>query len=612
VARPTTHGRTFTPIKPLTNAEITALQERAVNMYTGSTKPAAATLTESGLGLQVPMFGGDGGGDGVGNSSTGGPGPSASAVGSGIAQGIAAANSMGVLGAIADPMGALTAYAVHAALSPTLSAPEDAAPITSVSETSPGVGSGGFSSATGIAGFGDAADAVGGANSGSMGTGIAGFGDAADAVGGANSGGGGGGDSGVGMGADAGAGVFKAGGYVNYAGGGMVNPAQQASGLAALGRGKDSMLVHMTPSEVQGLQAMAQQQGESLTTNPYTGLPEAGKLEDFLKKAAPILPFIIPGAGAVLGGLAGQAMASGIIAGFAAPGKGFNFSKGLQTGLLAYGLGSAYNSMNPNAPIGGPTGGTGGKGGTGSVSVGGPSNVASSFGGVDVASSVGGDPIYGQAELLASNPPISLAPPPATVATATTAATDTATKVDPSKTKFEQFTGVSPTTALIGGNLAVGAYQADKEMGLAKQQLAAVQAEEERKRALARESFERSLGRVNQPTYAAKGGLMSLARGGMPTFEYGGTTAQTGEPRMVKGAGDGMSDNVPASIEGVQEARLANDEFVVPADVVADIGNGSSSAGAKKLYAMMDRIRTARHGTTDQPPAIKAEKYMPA
>ena len=81
---------------------------------------------------------------------------------------------------------------------------------------------------------------------------------------------------------------------------------------------------------------------------------------------------------------------------------------------------------------------------------------------------------------------------------------------------------------------------------------------------------------------------------------------------MVTGAGDGMSDNVPATIEGVQEARLANDEFVVPADVVADIGNGSSNSGAKKLYAMMDRVRKARHGTTKQPPEINAERLMPA
>jgi hypothetical protein len=62
----------------------------------------------------------------------------------------------------------------------------------------------------------------------------------------------------------------------------------------------------------------------------------------------------------------------------------------------------------------------------------------------------------------------------------------------------------------------------------------------------------------------------------------------------------------------VQEARLADGEFVIPADVVADIGNGSSDAGSKKLYDMMDRIRMARHGTKEQPPEIKAERLMPA
>jgi len=73
-----------------------------------------------------------------------------------------------------------------------------------------------------------------------------------------------------------------------------------------------------------------------------------------------------------------------------------------------------------------------------------------------------------------------------------------------------------------------------------------------------------------------------------------------------------MSDSVPATIEGIQEARLADGEFVIPADVVADLGNGSSNAGSKKLYAMMDRIRQARHGTTDQPPEINMRRLMPA
>jgi len=82
--------------------------------------------------------------------------------------------------------------------------------------------------------------------------------------------------------------------------------------------------------------------------------------------------------------------------------------------------------------------------------------------------------------------------------------------------------------------------------------------------------------------------------------------------RMLKGPGDGMSDNIPASIAGKQPARLADNEFVVPADVVSHLGNGSSDAGAKKLYAMMDKVRKARTGKKKQAPAIKADKYMPA
>jgi hypothetical protein len=188
------------------------------------------------------------------------------------------------------------------------------------------------------------------------------------------------------------------------------------------------------------------------------------------------------------------------------------------------------------------------------------------------------------------------------------AALTPAPAVSPTKPDTKIF-GMSPSTALLGGTMVAGLTEGDKERKAFEQQEAERRAEEERRRQLGMETFQRSLGQVPM---GAGGGLIALAQGGMPSFEYGGTTAPTGEPRMVQGAGDGMSDNVPATIEGVQEARLANDEFVIPADVVADIGNGSSSAGAKKLYAMMDKIRSARHGTTEQPPEIDAEKYMPA
>jgi hypothetical protein len=82
--------------------------------------------------------------------------------------------------------------------------------------------------------------------------------------------------------------------------------------------------------------------------------------------------------------------------------------------------------------------------------------------------------------------------------------------------------------------------------------------------------------------------------------------------RMLKGPGDGMSDNIPASIGGKQPARLADGEFVVPADVVSHLGNGSTDAGAKQLYAMMNKVRKARTGNPKQGRQISAGKYLPA
>lgn len=86
--------------------------------------------------------------------------------------------------------------------------------------------------------------------------------------------------------------------------------------------------------------------------------------------------------------------------------------------------------------------------------------------------------------------------------------------------------------------------------------------------------------------------------------------------RYLEGPGDGMSDSITAQIDHgggkTQPARLARGEFVVPADVVSDLGNGSSNAGAQKLYDMMKKIRKARHGTSKQPPAVKSDKAMPA
>jgi hypothetical protein len=93
---------------------------------------------------------------------------------------------------------------------------------------------------------------------------------------------------------------------------------------------------------------------------------------------------------------------------------------------------------------------------------------------------------------------------------------------------------------------------------------------------------------------------------------FGQGYAAGGTPRFLSGGGDGMSDSIKASINGTQEARLADGEFVIPADVVSHIGNGSSKAGAKQLYSMMDRVRQARVGTKKQGKQINPRKYMAA
>jgi hypothetical protein len=103
--------------------------------------------------------------------------------------------------------------------------------------------------------------------------------------------------------------------------------------------------------------------------------------------------------------------------------------------------------------------------------------------------------------------------------------------------------------------------------------------------------------------YAMGGGLGSLG-----SYSDGG--------RLLKGPGDGVSDSIPATIgRKRQPARLADGEFVIPARIVSELGNGSTEAGAKKLYAMMDRVQRARGKTTGKNKVAansRADKYLPA
>ena len=96
----------------------------------------------------------------------------------------------------------------------------------------------------------------------------------------------------------------------------------------------------------------------------------------------------------------------------------------------------------------------------------------------------------------------------------------------------------------------------------------------------------------------------------MPMMAQGGI-ASMNQGYYLGGATDGMADLVPASIDGTQEARLSDGEFVIPADVVSHLGNGNSDAGAKQLHGMMDTVRKARTGREEQGIQIDPNKFMP-
>jgi hypothetical protein len=106
------------------------------------------------------------------------------------------------------------------------------------------------------------------------------------------------------------------------------------------------------------------------------------------------------------------------------------------------------------------------------------------------------------------------------------------------------------------------------------------------------------------PTGMSSGGIAGYNLGG---YSDGG--------RLLRGPGDGVSDSIPASIGDRQPARLADGEFVVPARIVSELGNGSTEAGARKLYAMMERVQRARTRTVGKGKVAvnsRADKMLPA
>jgi hypothetical protein len=118
----------------------------------------------------------------------------------------------------------------------------------------------------------------------------------------------------------------------------------------------------------------------------------------------------------------------------------------------------------------------------------------------------------------------------------------------------------------------------------------------------------------NQQFTAQVPPITPMATGGISDAHYNlGGYSDGG--RLLRGPGDGVSDSIPATIGRKQPARLADGEFVVPARIVSELGNGSTEAGARKLYAMMDRVQKARGKTVGKGKVAKnsrADKHLPA
>lgn len=473
-----------------------------------------------------------------------------------------------------------------------------------------------------------------------------------------------------------------------FAQGGM---ADTARAVRSYGRDDDTMLVHMTPNEVNSLQGLAMAHGGSLTINPHTGLPEAGFLKSILPTLLGVGLSMIPGVGPL--------MAAGIVGGGTALATG-DLSKGLMAGLGAYGgagLGGALASTGTAAGAAGMgttgamdmgVGGSGILGGGSAATSAAPTTLGTLTAGSEALTPIststatpgldtlgaglkdlttpGGMGRFGSAftaqtggglgttaALTGLSAPLMEAAQPQYALPETTVGSSYTGPYRPTERKvqypgqardrrdsseFSYFDTTNPYPGVAryqeGGvvdravQMPPSAYQTgaapefnynfrpievpvapvgaapvqevmpfpftqgdeSEETGRLNPKLAHMLRSRREAQSAAPEIPSYKYDPTTQSvvptvTQMAQGGLAALnafSEGGMP------------KGRFLQGAGDGTSDSIPATIGGTQPARLADGEFVIDARTVSEIGNGSSKAGAKKLYAMMERVHAER------------------
>lgn len=474
--------------------------------------------------------------------------------------------------------------------------------------------------------------------------------------------------------------------------------------IQASGRGKDSLLVHMSPREVHGLQQLAKIKGGALTTNPETGLPEAGFLEDILPiVAAGAAMYFTAGAATPMLMSAGMgATSAGILAG---AGSGALIGAG-SAAIQGQDVGNAALMGGVTGAIGGGISGAMGGGapvpgaeGTSAAAANAPVGQATQVGtqaiNVNPATGAVVDPLAGAGNTFSYNPAGEMvpsnyapqitgstnpqvanvaAPNPADMGkTANQLAGDrimqqqadavAAAQKDPNASWWSKQTPLEKAGySTLGAGLVAGLNAPPNTVGTGEEDYSS-SLQRISPNFRAQEPIQPNpYYRARYPVYAAGGGLMAAYQSGGPVermsqmntalnpqgglypqgmvdktqyalptqrptsmevldagaqrmFASGGIADLGGYSdggRMLKGPGDGMSDSIPGVIGGKQPARLADGEFVVPADVVSHMGNGSTDAGAKKLYAMMDKVRKARTGKKKQAPAVNTSRFLPA
>ena len=356
-----------------------------------------------------------------------------------------------------------------------------------------------------------------------------------------------------------------------------------AQHLASRGRKGDSMLVHMAPEEVSGLQALARAAGGTLTLNPDTGLPEA----NFLKR---MLPMII-GAGitAATGGAAAPWMIGLGLGGVETLRTG-DLGKGVMAGLGAFGgaglagglmgAGNAAASQAASAANPGFMGPMPGAASNTSALSAGIKGLGNEAGRSAAMSAMGGGAQAAKYGLAAAAPALLQDQPQTQFAGS--GPNPYEFDYDPTTQRYTRVPlgsrhrdVLAPTTPM----MADGGPVADMT------------------------------NRNQDLTLMANGGQQFAAGG----ISHLGDYSDGG--RLLKGPGDGVSDSIPATIADKRPARLADGEFVVPARIVSELGNGSTEAGARKLYAMMDRVQNARKKSIGKDRVAvnsKAERLLPA